>query len=264
MALGGLAGARARVSPGRLPDLVIAGAQKGGTTFLYQELVRHPGVAPALTKEIHFFDDHWARGLDWYRGFFAADHGLTVEASPGYVFHPWALERLASAAPAARVVLLLRDPVARAHSHHQHEVRLGYESCLSFEEALAHEEDRLAGEWERLTRDPLARSYALRHHSYRARGEYLDQVLRAEALLAREQLLILRSEDLFRDPKAVLHAVQSFAGLEPWTPPEPGRNDMAANGRPMDPATRDRLAAHFAPHNAALAAHLDWPDLDWT
>lgn len=255
---------RSRAGRGRLPDLVIAGVQKGGTTFLYQELTRHPDVGPALTKELHFFDDNWRRGIDHYRGDFRRDGRLAVEASPGYVFHPLALSRLTDAVPGVKVVLVLRDPVKRAYSQYQHEVRLGFETAATFEDALALEDDRLDGERDRLLADDGYRSYSWRHHSYRSRGEYLSQVEAVERLLPSDRLLVLRSEHLYDATSATMARVHAFAGLAPFDPGAPGTNDMAAGGQPIDPATAATLAAHYRPHNAALAAHLGWSDLDWS
>ena len=88
------------------PSFVIAGVQKGGTTYLYQELVRHPQVLPSLTKEVHYFSDGYSHGPSWYRGFFPlapSPHDgpatMTGEASPGYLFHPWFPSRVIRISP---------------------------------------------------------------------------------------------------------------------------------------------------------------------
>src|SRR5689334_5283974 len=88
---------------GPLPDFIIIGSQKCGTTFLYDELAKHPCVAPAITKEIHFFDFNYERGVDWYRACFAqmrrqqdSQARMTGEASPYYIFHPLVARRIAA------------------------------------------------------------------------------------------------------------------------------------------------------------------------
>ena len=247
------------------PSFVIVGAQKAGTTFLHHELLNHPDVVAPITKEIHFFDDRFARGIDWYLGHFAAD-GVdgrqTGEASPGYLFHPHAPARLATALPDARVIVLLRDPVRRAYSHFLHERRLGYEPESSFGQALELEAARTAVEAERVRCDPHHVSHSLRHFSYRARGEYLGQLTRWEDAVGADKILVHRSEDLFTNPRAVLDDVQRFVGLRPWQPDRLGRNDMSAPAPAIDPGVARELAAHFAPHNAALAAHLG-QELPW-
>src|SRR4051812_38538709 len=130
-----------------LPDYVIIGVQKGGTGTLYNTLVKHPAVAPALTKEVTFFDRHFAKGELWYRSHFPTflqrwkarkeqRHYLVGEASPGYIFVPFAAEHAKRSLPNGKFIVLFRNPVDRAYSHYQHELRKGVEK-LSFEEALA-------------------------------------------------------------------------------------------------------------------------------
>src|SRR6187551_3563074 len=152
-----------------LPDFLVIGAQKAGTTALYAYLRWHPGIAGPSWKEVCFFDRHWWRGEAWYRGQFPLRAGerLVGEASPSYLFHPLAPERARSLVPGAKLVALLRDPVDRAYSQYQHEVALGREP-LSFEDALAAEEERTRGEAERLAADPRAFSRAWWDHTYAA------------------------------------------------------------------------------------------------
>src|SRR3712207_6690007 len=105
----------------RLPDFVIIGTQRGGTTSLYHYLSKHPEVLPALRKEIHFFDLNFDRGLDWYLAHFARQDqpGLVGEASPLYMFHRDVPERVRRVLPNAKFIALLRNPVDRAYSQYQ-------------------------------------------------------------------------------------------------------------------------------------------------
>ena len=167
----------ARLRP--LPDFLIVGAQKAGTTALYAYLRRHPSITGPSWKEVSYFDRHYLRGPAWYRGNFPLrSRGRIVgEASPSYLFHPDAAERAAALVPGARVIALVRDPVERAHSHYQHEVALGREP-LPFEEALEREEERLAGELERMRADAGYFSHAWWNYTYLARGRYAEQLER--------------------------------------------------------------------------------------
>src|SRR5439155_3447898 len=150
-----------------LPDYLIIGAQRAGTTSLYLYLTQHPCVAPVVIgKGVHYFDVDFAKGPGWYRGHFPVaarrylsrvgrDRPLiTGEGSPYYLFHPLVPERVAALLPEARLIALLRDPVERAYSHYQHFVERGIET-LTFEQALEAEPERLKGEVERLHRYPL-------------------------------------------------------------------------------------------------------------
>ena len=238
--------------------------QKAGTTYLYQEVCKHPAVLPALTKEIHYFCDHYARGASWYAGFFPrrTTGSVTGEASPSYLFHPFAAARIAADLPDVRAVVLLRDPVRRAFSQYQHEVRLGYEDAPTFREALDREDQRTGREWERQLADPFYVSPALRHHAYRARGMYLPQVRRFVDLLGRDRVLVLRSEDLYADPIGEVGRTLDFLGLHGWQPTTPGHNDMASGDRHLPDDVRQDLIEHYAVPNAELAAYLGI-DLAW-
>lgn len=260
------AAASARQTGGRMsPTFLIIGAQKAGTTFLHQELIRHPHVKPPLTKEIHFLDDRFARGLAWYLGHFPTNDehfSITGESSPGYLFHPHAPDRARRLLPGVRTIVLLRDPVARAYSHYQHERRLGFESEATFERALAREPLRTHVEMDRVRRDPNYVSHAARHFTYLARGLYLEQLRRWTDSLGRDRVKVVMSADLFRDPIAVVSEVQDFIGLDPWTPDRIGSNDMASGGPPLARDTERRLREYFREPNAALQQFLG-RDLGW-
>src|SRR5690606_6317559 len=146
-----------------LPDFLIVGGQRCGTTSMYRALAAHPAVLKAvLHKGVHYFDINYHRGLSWYRGHFplqrtaravAAHTGvapLTFESSPCYMYRPLAAGRIAADLPWVRLIVLVRDPVERAYSQHAHEVARGFETERDFGRALALEESRLAGEVERL------------------------------------------------------------------------------------------------------------------
>ena len=94
-----------------LPDFLIIGAQKSGTTFLYQLLVQHPHVKPAFVKEVHYFDLEYRKGVNWYRSHFPLQmrnsrEYITGEASPYYLFHPHAPRRASAVVPDAKLVVL--------------------------------------------------------------------------------------------------------------------------------------------------------------
>ncbi|MEL6890814.1 MAG: sulfotransferase domain-containing protein [Actinomycetota bacterium] len=259
--VGQFARLRYRREPDRMrPSLIIVGAQKAGTTYLFHQLALHPDVATPLTKELHFFDDRYDRGLGWYLGHFpSADHGaaLTLEASPGYLFHPHALRRLADDLPDVRIVVLLRDPIKRAYSHFLHERRLGYEPEPDFARALDLEAERIGPDLERLELDPDHTGFAWRHFSYVARGEYAGQLRRCHEIFGRDRVLILRSEEMFAEPRAALAETVAFAGLAPFEPERLAPNDMGAGGRPQfDHATERRLHEHFAAHERELEEYL--------
>jgi len=243
------------------PDFAIIGAQKAGTSSLYEHLATHPAVMASLYKEVQYFTMHSQRSTRWYRMHFPTELArrrladqvgqdvIVGEASPYYLFHPAVPERMHALVPDIKLVALLRDPVDRAISHYHHSVRWKQET-LSLEEALDAEEERLRGEGARLLRRGET-SVSHRHHSYKARGVYIEQLRAWERFFSREQLLVLRSEDLFAAPESVLPRIREFLGLK-------GREEasfaQANRGGYADEhdAVRESLKAFFAPHNQAL------------
>ena len=254
-------------SPGKraitAPDFFIIGAQRGGTTSLHAYLGAHPQVETPATKELHFITDRHERGLDWYLGQFptglAAD-AITGEATPYALFHPLAPRRLREIAPAARLIALLRNPIDRAYSHYLLERSSGHET-LDFAAALDAEQKRLDGEEARLVREPTYASAPHKHASYVARGDYARQLESWFTVFPREQILVIRSEDLYERSEETFARVAQFLGIN-FTAPIPFMAHNRSSGPPLDPAIRDRLSRHFAPLNARLADLLGW-DPGW-
>lgn len=260
-------------SRGRLlPDFLIIGTQRGGTTSLWKYLAQNPALGRALTKEIRFFDLNWHRGVSWYRSRFpsrrsaqqvARRRGVTMvvgEASPDYLFHPLAPSRVAGTLPDVKLVVLLRNPVDRAYSHYWHQVKRGHER-LSFEDAIDRERERLAGERDRVVADPRYVSYELHHHSYLTRGMYADQLEKWMGRFRPEQFLIERSEDLFAEPREVFRRVLGYLGLPPRDLPR-YETFNAHTEEPIQPEIRKRLVEHFRPHNHRLHELLG-RDMGW-
>jgi Sulfotransferase domain len=244
---------RASASRRALPDFIIVGAQKAGTTSLHAYLAQHTQVIPPVRKEVHFFDHEFHRGLGWYRAHFRRAGGATTvtgESTPYYLFHPLVPARVAEALPSCRVIVVLRDPIDRAFSHHNHERALGFEH-LPFEEALAAEDERLAGEERSLLDDPRHRSHAHQHFSYLSRGRYAEQLERWLEHVDRDRLLVLGAEDLFAEPERVVAEAQAFLGLPPEQPPDVSARN-ARSYAPIPDRTRSRLDELFAPHNQRL------------
>ena len=227
------------------PNFIIIGTQRGGTTSLYHYLTAHPNVGEAYRKEVHFFDRYFDKGWDWYLAHFPLRDEFPVvgEASPYYVFHPEVPQRILAAMPDVRFILLLRNPIDRALSQYNMKFRRGYET-LPFDEAIAREPERLA-----VSDDPI--SLAQRHHSYLARGVYVDQLERWFACFPRDRFLIIKSEEFYSDPERLLHQSQEFLGLPPHTPTE-FKAYHQRKYEDMDPIMRQRLADYFAPHNQRL------------
>lgn len=237
---------------GGLPDVVIIGAQKAGTTSLFSALSAHDGIIPARMKEVHFADWNWHRGVGWYERCFPTGPGLRLEATPNYLFFPHAAARLAQTAPKARLIAILRDPVARALSHHRYETQRGSER-RPFEQAIADEIAAGDTAWDQAVSDPKNWTHSLQHHAYLRRGLYAAHLDRWGAHFGRDQILVIEDRALYADPKTELEKVLSFAGL-PLTQTL-SLERVNAGQRPaqtLDPA----LYAYFAEDTANLIR--DW------
>lgn len=256
------AGRRAYVGLGQrtpgervLPDFVLIGGQRCGTTSLFRALMQHPHVVrPTFHKGVNYFDVNYFRGPAWYAGHFPlralAQHRSgsgsprVFEASGYYMFHPEAIQRLRADLPDTKLVVMLRDPVERAYSAWKHESSRGFE-WESFERALALEDKRLVGEVDRMKADSTYQSFCHRHHSYRGRGEYADLLDAALASFPREQLHVMYSEDFFDRPEPTFASLCSFLRLE-GKPPIAFDRFNARPRQPMLQDTRERLTRHFA------------------
>jgi Sulfotransferase domain len=245
-----------------LPDFLIIGAQKAGTTALYSYLRRHPQIGGPAWKEVSYFERHYGRGTAWYRGQFPfrSDGRIAGEASPGYLFHPLAPVRVKETVPDAKLIVLLRNPVDRALSHYHHEVALGREP-LSFEDAIAAEPERTRGEEERLVREPDYFSHAWWDYTYVARGRYAEQLERWFSVFPREQVLVLATEEMDAEPAQSYGRVLEFLGRPPHGLASFPRVYRQSYGE-MRPETRRRLAAEFAEPNARLCELLG-RDFGW-
>jgi hypothetical protein len=247
--------------------------------------VQHPCVAPARTKEVHFFDHHFARGLGWYARRFPAKREaqrggtplghpvITGEASPFYLYHPHAARRIKETLPQAKLIVLLRNPVDRAYSHYGMNVskktikdpltgRPLEREALSFEDAIEAEDERLRGEWKKMVADENYRSIPLQLYSYKARGLYLKQLQMWLEHFPREQLLVLHSEEFAAQPGEVFTRVLEYLNLPSWQPHSFGRSNQGQYANRMNPATRTQLLEYFRPHNERLYKFLG-TQFDW-
>jgi hypothetical protein len=183
-----------------LPELLIIGAPKCGTTALAEALGRHPSVFIADRKEPSFFDVNWDRGLAWYERFFTAARPgqLRGEATPDYLSTPECVDRIADTSPGCRLVAVTRDPVARAHSHYWFRWHTGRER-RSIDHVIADETASPAAE--------LA-GYLIKNGMYARNLELYRRRFPAE------QILVLAFDELTREPARWLAECQRFLGVD--------------------------------------------------
>jgi hypothetical protein len=257
-----------------LPNFVVIGAMRSGSTSLYKYLQAHPQVFMPR-KEIHFFDAKWERGLSWYLSRFEGFAGQPAvgEATPTYLADPVALDRMAVTIPDARLLAILRDPVERAYSHYWMERARGRET-RSFEAAVA---------------DELSSAGARPCSDYLDRGRYARQLEEVTARFPR-RLEVLLFDDLRDRPHETYAGVCRFLGIDDrFVPPRLGErvnrfvsfrslrvrgirrtlprrfglgplvgrlNAREGAYEPLAASTEAELRQHFAADNQALARWL--------
>jgi lipopolysaccharide transport system ATP-binding protein len=202
----------------KLPDFLIIGVSKGGTTSLFSYLNQHPDIAMSREQETHYFAKYYHRGINYYKSFFPLirSNKVSGESSPYYFFHPQVPARVKKELPNAKIILLLRDPVTRALSHYQ--MMKGVDWADSFDEAVKIEASRVTHHHQRMKTDV---SYHHDHHqafSYISRGLYFDQLQNWLKHYRLEELLILKSEDFFENPQKSLAEVYRFLGVKETYP----------------------------------------------
>jgi hypothetical protein len=249
---------------------------RSGTTALIRYLDAHPDVFVATPKEVHFFDMHFERGLDWYAKHFEAAGGASAigEGTPRYMYDKQAVERIADVVPDAKLLVSLRDPVDRAYSHYWMNRSLGREP-MSFVEALSGE-----GQPNGLSK-------------YEGPGHYIVFLERLLRYFPRTQLHVVLFDELRLRPARAYADIAEFIGVDSSISPavirQPvnayqeyrssavarvarklpkragnaiGRvNRRAATYPPLDEDVRRELASRFADSNKGLA---DWLGADLT
>lgn len=199
-----------------LPNFLIIGASKAGTTSLYNYLRRHPQVFMPEKKELQFFplEFNWERGLDWYEGHFAGsgDAAAVGEASTTYTRYPYSLgvpQRIAETLADARLVYLVRHPIDRMRSQFQQHIAQGWEPERSIDRAL------------------------LENPFYLDISRYAMQIEQYLERFPSERILVITSEDLRDRRDATVRRVYGFLGVDPdWAPPVLDREYNATRRAP--------------------------------
>ena len=246
----------------KLPDFVIIGAQKSGTTSLYDFVVRHPEIASATIKELRYFSHLHKFGELWYRSnfpinlsrynyFFQTSKRFTGEASPHYLFWQIVPNRMKEILPDVKLIVILRNPVDRAYSHYHMALRI-YNESLSFEKAIELEEERCARIKQLLSNDPYIIPKYYFTHTYLANGVYVDQLENWFRYYDRERFLILTTEDFRENPQQTLDQIFNFLGVHQFQI-KYLRNLNIGNYKEMSKNTRKFLIEYFRPHNQRLS-----------
>lgn len=245
-----------------LPNFLIIGTPKSATTALFQYLLQHPSIFPPLTKQIHFFDRYYDRGIPWYKICFpyrwqkftrqkiSKGNFVTGEATVHYMLHPLAPKRIAKILPNVKLIVMLRNPIDRAYSHYQMEYTNKNEVLL-FEEALKTEPEWSRVEFEKMANDENYDSLKYPHRAYLSTGYYAQHLKRWFEYFPRNQFLIINNEEFLSDISKGYNQVLSFLDLENFDLPE-YKKIHGRKYEKMKIETREKLIEHYKPYNKEL------------
>ena len=249
----------------RLPDFILIGAPKCGTTSMYSYIETHPDFVPPLRKEIHYYSIHYRLTKVFYRAHFPLvfeEGSITGEASPSYYWHPHAPGRVKKDLPDVRLVMCLRNPVDRAYSDYWMQVRQGWE-VLSFEDAIQQESGRVDSHYERVNREPLYWADNLSRHAYVLRGRYQLHLRRWLDTFPRDRILFITIDQMKADPQGTFDRVCEHIGLDLGHEPVFKVHGRHGHTHPkMAPETRKMLDKTFEEDNQVLCRMLQ-DDFPW-
>ena len=251
-----------------LPDFIIIGTARSGTTSLYYNICEHPCVIPAAYDEIGFFDSNYHLGINWYRSMFPTQRkmeevkkntgfAITGEDTPFYIWNKLVANRILTTLPNARLIVLIRNPVDRAYSNYHLGLRSGTEN-LSFEDAIKSELDRL-DTVETHSENNVAKFTIPR--SYIAKGFYAEQLKIWFELFSSEQLFIVNTDDFESYPQKTLNQIYSFLRIPEINVGNLEKHKVESYGK-MKSETREFLLDLYKPYNEILF-NLIGQKFDW-
>ncbi len=243
------------------PNFIIIGAQKSGTTSLENYIAQHPLVIPAIKKETHFWYRDFDKGINWYLAHFPpipkSEKFITGEATPNYLENYQSAERIYNVFPEVKLLVILRNPVDRAFSQYNHWIRLNWDE-RSFETAINSELEILNKNPEKPQGE---KNYWQQPGNYIGRGIYVEFINKWLTVFPREQILILKGEDLYQKPVETMKKVFEFLGLPEHQLPE-YRKLNPGHYSPITDEMHHKLSEYFQPHNQRLEEYLGM-QFDW-
>tara|TARA_B110001454_G_C12694062_1_gene423529 strand:- start:310 stop:1215 length:906 start_codon:yes stop_codon:yes gene_type:complete len=256
-----------------LPDFIIFGVSRSGTTSLYQYLSQHPNIEPCAVKEPRFFDMYYERGINWYKMNFPSKFQkfifttikhkklITGEASGAYLQNPHAPKRIHNLNPNMKLILLLRNPVDRAFSHYIRKMKNGSEK-LSFEEVVEQEKSRIEGEQEKMEKNEKYYSSIYHSLAYITTGLYAIRLKHWLKYFPMKQILVLENGEFLRDPEKVYNQAIEFLDLPKWKLSKYKKFSKQRLSINMDSKTREKLLDYCKPFNKELYS-LIGKKFDW-
>ena len=241
-----------------LPDFIVIGAAKSGTTSLYHYLAQHPCIASSSYDELGYFDDNYHLGINWYKSFFPTKftknkiikkYGkfLTYDVTPGYFQNLWCIKRMCKTLPDVKLILVLRNPVDRTYSHYQSSTKRGMKTKIPFRDLL----DIDLKTYEQIKNDDNEYlNFIL--NSYIGPSIYVRLVKEWLKYFRLEQLLIFSTEELAKNPREVFSRIFGFLNIKEEEINTESRQNVGGYDASLDSDLRQRLIDFFRPHNEEL------------
>tara|TARA_B110000495_G_scaffold101572_1_gene87741 strand:- start:178 stop:981 length:804 start_codon:yes stop_codon:yes gene_type:complete len=246
-----------------LPNLIVIGVVRSGTTSLYHYLGQHPSIIKSAYDELGYFDSNFDLGLNWYRSLFPtifekkkieqkSGKFMTYDVTPFYIYNEKAPKRIQNILPNSKLILILRNPIDRAYSNYFLTAQ-----DKKFEDIIIEEEKAL----ETIDRNNEEEYYKFVHTSLLSRGFYAEQLKKWFKIFPRNQILIIKSEDFATKTNEIMNEVFSFLELDNFNIPDNSKKNKI-DYKPMKDETRKYLIKYFRPYNEKLYSMLD-RNFDW-
>lgn len=258
------------ISP--LPNFIIIGAQKSGTTSLYYYLIQHPSIVSAVKKEVHFFDFNYHKRINWYKGqfvsiFYKLYHQIvlrkkfiTGEASPDYLFHRDVPKRIYKLLPNVKIFILLRNPIDRAYSHYNMHLKLKKHN-LRFEEVLTKELN-LFKNLNDLPKNVDFDSFQIRTFTILLRGIYIEQILNWLKYFPRKNMMIIESDEFFTNTRNVMKNAFKFLRVKNIQNIVKKKFMVGSYKNKIDSSVRENLRKFYKQYNNRLSEFINL-EFDW-
>ena len=251
-----------------LPDFMIVGFPRCGTTSLWEYLSQHPRTYAPKDKELHFFSVRYDSGLDNYLLDFPTKkekikRKLSVfEASPDYILYPKAMERIKTHLPKSKMIILLRNPVEQIYSQYQKFVTQGFE-IENLENLMKDDENRLKIFTERCENNIMKSYTAWFYIPYFSFAKYVTYIRDALRLFPKEQFLFLKTEDLKNNPQNVVTKCFEFLELDDYSIKKEFHSRKRKYATTLSTELRKQLSDYFKPFNEELEELLEMK-LNWS
>jgi len=253
-----------------LPDFIIIGAGRAGTTALYTYLIQHPSIITASTDndepvaDLHFFEYMISDKISWYKSHFprkSKNSFVTGEFTSTYMYHKKVPERIFNLIPKIKLIVILRNPIDKAYSTYNQQSHFN-EVTSSFEETIKAEFariDLIKNHIEYTNNNPNFDNYV--EYNIIRHGIYFNYLEKWFKIFPKKQIFVVDSNELENFPQQTLNKVFEFLNLSPHEIPNLAKVNIGKYS-PMTESTRQSLIEFYKPHNAKLnnllGTNFDW------